>query len=290
MADAQPPLGHWANPAVGREYDELSAALRNEAWPDVVEHDIETAFGRTHVFEWPGAGEPIVFLHGAGSSSLMWAPILELLPNRHVYAIDRVGEPGCSEQTAPMTGVNDLVEWLGAVLDALELTTVDLVGASYGGWLACNFTMQHSEHVRTLTLVEPALTKISPSFWVHGAAVGIALMLPRAAQRSALKRLHMSAVADVDPRAKRIGQMGLTKYRRGAPRRVTPLSDDELRAITVPTLIVLGAHSEIHHASELLDRMLRVMPDARGELVPDAGHAVPLERPDAVARAFAAFV
>jgi pimeloyl-ACP methyl ester carboxylesterase len=290
MPESRSAAGHWANAAAGREYEELSSALRQEAWPDVLEHDIDTAFGRTHVFEWRGDGVPMVLLHGAGTSSLMWAPFLELIPNRHVFAIDRVGEPGCSEQSTPMTSVNDLVEWLDAVLDALAFGAVDLVGASYGGWLACNFAMQHRDQVHTLTLVEPALTKISPRFWVHGAAVGIALLLPRSAQRSALRRLHMSALADVDPRARRVGQLGLTKYRRGEPRRVTPLTDDDLQAITPPTLVLLGAHSEIHRAPALLDRMLRVMPDASGQLVPDAGHAVPLERPDVVAQAIASFV
>jgi len=289
MASEQARLGHWKNGSAEREYSELYAALRREAWPGVQECDVATPFGTTHVFAWPGAGTPIVLLHGAGTSSLMWAPLIEALPGRRIYALDGIGEPGLSEQTAPITGGDDLVTWLTAVLDGLALDSVHLVGASYGGWIACNTARRCGARVRTLSLTEPALTPVRPAFWIHSIQVAFAFTLPPPLRRRALRRLHMRAIADADPRVTRMGRLGLMKYRRGVPRGVTPMTDEEFAQITAPTLVLLGAHSELHDAQALLARMLRHMPDARGELVADAGHSLPLECPEVVARAVEAF-
>src|SRR4051812_41698280 len=102
MADEQARTGSWRNGGAAREYSDLYAELRREAWPHVDESDLATPFGTTHVFSWSGDGAPIVLLHGAGTSSLMWAPIVEALPGRHIFAIDGIGEPGLSEQSAPI--------------------------------------------------------------------------------------------------------------------------------------------------------------------------------------------
>jgi pimeloyl-ACP methyl ester carboxylesterase len=87
----------------------------------------------------------------------------------------------------------------------------------------------------------------------------------------------MGTVAEAGPQATRYGRLGLTKYRRGVPRGVVPVTDDELAAITTPSLVLLGSSSEIHHAGRLADRLTAAMPAARVEVVPDAGHSLPLE-------------
>jgi pimeloyl-ACP methyl ester carboxylesterase len=291
-------LGHWRSAKSEREYRELYAALRQEAWealcergwpgpPD--ERDVETRFGTTHVFHWAGTGVPMVLLHGAGTSSLMWARLVAELVGLSVYAVDGIGEPGLSVQTAAVRDRDGLVDWLDDVLDGLALDRAHLVGASYGGWIALQVARHSPKRVATLALLEPVLARLRPYFWVHGLSVAAAFALPTPIRRPALRRLHMEVAAELDPRFSKFGRLGLTRYRRGVPRPV-PVTDEELASVTTPTLLLLGDKSEIHHSKALLARARATMPNVDGELVADAGHSLPLDRAETIAPRLRAFV
>jgi pimeloyl-ACP methyl ester carboxylesterase len=291
-------VGYWKSTKSEREYLDLYAAVREEAWEALCERgwsgapeerDVETRFGATHVFHWAGAGVPIVLLHGAGTSSVMWAPLIAELVGFSVYAFDGIGEPGLTVQTAAVRDRGDLVAWLDDVLDGLGLDQVHLVGSSYGGWIALNAALQSSRRVATLTLLEPVLTRLRPYFWVHALSVAAAFALPTRIRRSALRRLHMDLASEGGPRLVRFGRLGLMKYRRRVPRPV-PVTDDEFASVITPTLLLLGDKSEIHHSKSLLAKAQRAMPNMGGALVADTGHSLPLDRAEAIAPRFRSFV
>jgi pimeloyl-ACP methyl ester carboxylesterase len=291
-------LGHWANAKAEREFAELDTALRTEAlaslhehgWSAVlVESEVSTSYGATHVERLPGTGVPLVFLHGAGATSLMWFPLLDHLAGRSVVLVDVVGEPGHSLQRRAIHSADDLVAWLDEVLTGLALDRVDLLGASYGGWIALNYARQRPTRVRTLTMVEPVFDKVRPWFWAHGLLVLSAFAMPRSLARKTLHRLHMSADVLDDKRVRRYGALGLTKYRRGLPG-VTPLTDEQLRATEVRTLLLLGEHSEVHKADAVAARARTTMPNVDAQVVSDAGHALSLDKPDDVAARLLAFL
>jgi pimeloyl-ACP methyl ester carboxylesterase len=52
----------------------------------------------------------------------------------------------------------------------------------------------------------------------------------------------------------------------------TVFSDDELRALRVPVLLLIGENEVIYDAAEALARARRLIPDCRGELVPRCKH------------------
>jgi pimeloyl-ACP methyl ester carboxylesterase len=55
------------------------------------------------------------------------------------------------------------------------------------------------------------------------------------------------------------------------------LTDDELTAVTAPTLALLGERSQIYHTTEVAARIGRVMPTAQVAVLPGAGHAFPID-------------
>ncbi|WP_457395189.1 alpha/beta fold hydrolase [Thermostichus sp. MS-CIW-28] len=61
-----------------------------------------------------------------------------------------------------------------------------------------------------------------------------------------------------------------------------------LPTITTPTLLITGALDPKFCA--IATRMAELMPHARHAIVPDAGHAVHLEQPAAVAELVSAFL
>jgi pimeloyl-ACP methyl ester carboxylesterase len=56
--------------------------------------------------------------------------------------------------------------------------------------------------------------------------------------------------------------------------RITPtaFSDDQLRAMRVPTLLLMGEDEVIYDPAAALERGRRLVPDFRGELVPGSSH------------------
>ena len=117
-------------------------SIEDELWaqyprrPEPV--DVETPHGTTRAYRWAGAGDPIVFLHGIGGTSLLWASYAEQLTGQDVWSIDIVGDAGRSVQRAPYVEPDDLGTELESALAALDLRAATLVGHSLGGWLALN--------------------------------------------------------------------------------------------------------------------------------------------------------
>ena len=81
---------------------------------------------------------------------------------------------------------------------------------------------------------------------------------------------------------------GLANSLRGAGAGVDESVLHRLAGLIVPTLVVVGALDEPYVA--LGRSMQQVLPDARLTVVADAGHAVHLERPDALADTVLAFL
>jgi hypothetical protein len=91
--------------------------------------------------------------------------------------------------------------------------------------------------------------------------------MQRPIARRALRRLRMNADVLEEKRVCRYGFLGLTRYRRGLPKPV-PVADAELAAVSAPTLLLLGTHSEIHKSPILIARARAAMPTSpRNSLV-----------------------
>jgi pimeloyl-ACP methyl ester carboxylesterase len=57
---------------------------------------------------------------------------------------------------------------------------------------------------------------------------------------------------------------------------------DELATVAAPTLLIVADHDMV--TVEHAEAMRRALPDGRLEVVPDATHGLPMEKPEAVAR------
>ncbi|GAB3032084.1 alpha/beta hydrolase [Parafrigoribacterium mesophilum] len=99
----------------------------------------------------------IAFIHGNVSSSSFWQPVMLMLPSHlRVLAIDLRGF-GDSE-TLPVDATRGLADYsddVAAVLDALEVDRVHLVGWSMGGGVVMRYLIDHPQQVASLTLVSP---------------------------------------------------------------------------------------------------------------------------------------
>jgi pimeloyl-ACP methyl ester carboxylesterase len=123
---------------------------------------------RLHTWELgPRSAEvPVLLLHGLGAASHYWTETaIDLARSgRTVIVLDAPGS-GRSDPPAPATGwgMPGRVAAVSALLDALRLRKVDLVGHSLGGWTAGAFALAEPHRVRRLVLVDSAgFAKLDP--------------------------------------------------------------------------------------------------------------------------------
>jgi pimeloyl-ACP methyl ester carboxylesterase len=107
--------------------------------------------GGSHIWaEKAGDGPPLVLLHGSVHDSRLWNRVFAVLARHHtVVRFDARGHGHSTLPTAPFRYEDDLL----AVLDRFGFQTAGLVGLSMGGEVALDFTLEHPERVRSLTLI-----------------------------------------------------------------------------------------------------------------------------------------
>ena len=100
-----------------------------------------------------GVRAPVVLIHGVGMQSAAWAPQFTALSKaHHVVALDLPGHGG-SDPIPAGSQLPVFVDWLRAVVDALELKQVNLTGHSMGALIAGGFAVCHPDRVARVALL-----------------------------------------------------------------------------------------------------------------------------------------
>ena len=114
------------------------------------------AAGRKVYYELHGddPGTPLVLVMGLGGTCRGWLPLQvpELSRERRVLIYDSRGVGRSDDPGGPFTTA-DLADDLAALLDALGLRRVDVLGAFLGGMAAQEFALRHPLRVDRLVLV-----------------------------------------------------------------------------------------------------------------------------------------
>jgi pimeloyl-ACP methyl ester carboxylesterase len=123
---------------------------------------VKLKFGRTQVGKYSinyveaGEGSPVLLLHGANIGWPQWYQnIADLAKNFKVYALDL---PGAGDSTMVDFHKMEFEEFVGIVDDfikAHKLDQLDIVGSSFGGWIALRLAIQHKPYIRKIALGNP---------------------------------------------------------------------------------------------------------------------------------------
>ncbi|WP_420707732.1 alpha/beta fold hydrolase [Streptomyces sp. NRRL F-5135] len=276
-ARARADVGRYVSDARRDHYFAACDAVYGLGAPALEELDVETSFGTTHVYRYgptdPAARSrtPVVLVHGAGSCSAMWYPNTpDLSAERPVYAIDTPGDPGRSVQREPIHQPEHAARWLDETLAGLGLDRVHLVGSSYGGWLVLNHVHREPGRVASATLLDPGgLEKVGLRFFVWIFVSLFATWAPKALRPRLASWLEQPVLIVPELRTMVRAAVRAYRIRRPAP---LPLSDDELATIRTPLYLVLGRRSLLVHPRRQVERVPRLVPAARAEIIADTGH------------------
>jgi pimeloyl-ACP methyl ester carboxylesterase len=237
----------------------------------------------THVVvSGPKEAPTLVLLHGYWATLTMWAlNIADFSKDYRVYAIDIMGQPSKSIPDEPIRNAADYVAWLTATLDGLHLDRISLVGMSFGGWLALNYAVAAPERFQKLALLSPAASVLPIVRQFSPRGILMMLFPTRFTVNSFMRWLGLKDNFG-DPETRRLSDkvvdlmyVGVKHFR--IPQetsRVMPtvFSDGELRAMHVPTLLLIGDHEVIYDPATALARARPLIPDFEGELVLRSSH------------------
>src|SRR5580698_3756010 len=258
--------GSWTDDAA-REKFMVAYERAFALWPRPCEEfDVETATAttRVHAFRPHPGGDPVVLLSAFNAAS--WYPHVAALANAGpVYGIDMPGDANPSVPHALMTPPENCAAWLDELLDKLSDRPAHLVGFSYGGWIAMNQAIRAPGRVASITLLDPAgLTRVDARFWFWLSISGLAAMTPMPLRRRLARWLDSPAM--LQPELMTLMWAAIRGYH-AQPKFHGVLSDDELRAIDVPVLLVTGARSALITPAQARMRG-SLMPRAEVAIVP----------------------
>jgi pimeloyl-ACP methyl ester carboxylesterase len=267
----EPGIAEWRNEAARQRFIDMEDEFWRERWPvPPTALDVDSYAGTTRVYRWPGAGEPIVFLHGMGGTGLTWSAYVERLVGRDLYAIDTIGDVGRSQQRAVIEDTAGLARWLAETLTGAGIERGHLVGTSYGGFLALGLAVLAPVRVASLLLIDSG--GLAPfrlgRFMLWGLPMLFGSVAPRPARRLLARRRPMLG----DPRIMRMALHAQRNHRFKLPG-AAPFADDELRSVTAPTTVIVAAKSA-PFAAQVQATRAHLIPNAKVEVIRNAHHDV----------------
>ncbi len=274
-----------------------------KSWPVLSESRIiETPSGETFVRVSGRITDPPLFLlPGTRGTSLMWAGCIAALSAHYrTYALDTITDVGLSVARREFSAPGHLVGWLDEVFAALVPEgPLNLMGMSYGGWLASLYALRFPGRLRKVVLLAPGATvlRLSPGFFLR--VIGVSIPIPGRTAKPLQRTLHWifqdtvrSGEAGRLLVEKEIAELLTAGRFFTLPRIIWPtvLSDDEWRRWSVPCLFLVGENEKIYSPKAAIKRLRRLAPQIKTEIVPGAGHDLTIIQADVVARKVLAFL
>ena len=114
--------------------------------------------GRLHVVDsQAGSGVPLFFIHGGGANLTQWdAQLRHFSKSRRVVAMDLRGMGRSDVPVNGRYGLDDMVEDIHTVANALNIDQFVLVGHSYGGGVVAAYAAAHPERVAAAVYADAA--------------------------------------------------------------------------------------------------------------------------------------
>jgi pimeloyl-ACP methyl ester carboxylesterase len=250
-----------------------------------------------------GAGEPVVFLHGFGTSGHLWSDVVSLMPAGHrIVVLDLLGHGRSDPPAGRSLSLRAHGERVLALLDVLGVPRACVVGHGLGGGVAQSLAVDAPARVSNLALVNSIAFHDWPTRDVRlaRATLGITRHLPPSWLLSMVRSELERGYADPSRAAHALDKFGrpfTTNDGREALRQhIAALDASESRAlgarlgeIAAPTAVLWGERDPFL-APAFGRRLAAAIPGASFTLVDGARHFTPEDAPRAVADGVAALL
>jgi pimeloyl-ACP methyl ester carboxylesterase len=255
---------------------------------DPVAKDATVFSYKIHYLE-AGRGAPVILLHGSGGEGARWMPTMRgLAPDFRVIAPDQIGW-GSSDK--PLTIYHDGVfaEFLARFMKEIGVPKAALIGQSMGAGVALQMAVKYPQLVERMVLVN-----------------GGGFTAPNDPPRAGAPDWHARQIANAGTLAESREYLEKMYYNRGLitdelvehnlilrlrsaytaeavqtanARGLGNLTEEEVRGIKVPTLLVWGANDKLSPPANA-DKLNAAISGSRKVLIDKAGHYPFIEHPD----------
>lgn len=237
-----------------------------------------------------GSGPPLLFLHGGDGPLTPNPRYLEALAR--TFRVIAPWHPGFGPCDIPddFRDVSDLAYFHLELARHYGLENAVLCGASFGGWVAAEMAIRETRAFSKLVLADAFGIKVGgretrdiADFFAMGTedVRKISFLKPEIAARDTTTMTE-AALAEIVRSREALCYYGWQPFMHN------PQLKRWLSRIRIPTLVLWGAEDRI--AKPDYGRAYAAsIPDARFELIAEAGHFAHVEQPEAFARHIAAF-
>ena len=244
-------------------------------------------------YEVMGQGDPVLLVHGLGSSLRDWEHQVEALARRHtVIAVDLRGHGASCKPPGPYS-IALFARDVATLLDALGVRPAHVCGISLGGMVAFQLAADFPERVRSLAIVNsgPAFpgrtlkgklaiwTRLAMIRWKGLPALGamVAGKLFPKPEHEALRRTFVERFAANDSTAYVATLRAISQFDVAS----------RLGEISCPVLVMSGDRDYTPVSAK--QAYLPLLADARLVVIEDSGHASPMDQPAKVNEALLKF-
>lgn len=239
-------------------------------------------------YEVAGEGHPLVFLHAGVADSRMWEEQFATFAQH--YQVVRYDLRGFGRSEVPVSPFQSHEE-LAILLDYLGIARASLIGLSFGGKVALDFTLAHPERVAALVLIAPTIsggpvtpdieaffeeedaaleagdldgaTELNLRMWVDGPRRTAAEVDPHV--RALVYRMQRQAFATVFPED-------------AIELDLEPPAIGRLGEVKAPTLLMVGDY-DIEAEIKQVRWLTRKIAHAQLAIIEGAAHLVNMEKP-----------
>ncbi|MBA1201491.1 alpha/beta fold hydrolase [Pseudomonas capeferrum] len=231
-----------------------------------------------------GQGDPLVLLHGLGSSSQDWELQVPVLSRHYRVILLDIRGHGRSDKPRDGYSIATFSEDLLALLEHLETGPVHLTGLSMGGMVGFQFAVDHPGWLRSLCIVNSApevkrRTREDWIWWAKRWSLARVLSVETVGKALAERLFPKPEQAQLRVKmAQRWARNDKHAYLKSFDAIVDWGVAERIARINCPTLVISA--DQDYTPIQLKERYVALMPQARLAIIEDSRHATPLDQPE----------
>lgn len=237
----------------------------------------------------------VVLVHGAANDHSVWALQSRYLAH-HGYDVLAIDLPGHGRSHGDvLSSVEAIADWLRELLDATGIERAALIGHSLGSLAVLEAAARHAERVDRIALLGPAVPMAVSDALLESARADdpVAFELIAGWSHSAARQLGgnpfpgmwmtgsaLRLMERSRPGALHVDLVACQQYANGLA---------AAKAVRCPVLVILGAR-DLMAPPKSAEALIDTLREPRVVMLPECGHAMMAEQPDAVLDALRSFL
>lgn len=245
-------------------------------------------------YEEYGQGDPLVLVHGLGSSSRDWEHQIPAFAAHYRVIVVDVRGHGRSDKPRERYSIAGFSSDIVALIEHLNLGPVHLLGLSMGGMIGFQLAVDHPQLLRSLCIVNSApevKVRSANDAWQYGKRWALARLLSMATLGKAIGQNLFPKPEQGDLRrkaAERWAQNDKRAYLASFDAIVGWGVQERLSRISCPTLIISADRDYTPVA--LKEAYVKLIPNAHLVVIDNSRHATPLDQPEVFNRTVLEFL